>query len=287
MILRVALDSFVLGLSYVLMASGLALVFGVMRIVNFAHGQFYMLGSFVIYYVAVSLGIPYLVALIIAMLLLGFMGIIVERAFIRPLVNAPIVAVLAIMLGLWQLFQGISEFFFGSAEKAVPSAFPGVSKIGGFAISHERLAMVFLSIAIIGILYFFINRTKQGTAIRAVAEDRVAAILQGIKIDRVSMLVMGIGCALAAAAGGIMAPIFYVDPFIGNLALIKGLIVITLGGMGSLIGALVGGLILGFVEGFAIIYAGAWAEMLGFVMIIIILLIRPQGLFGEAYELAE
>ncbi|MGA2467558.1 MAG: branched-chain amino acid ABC transporter permease [Thermodesulfobacteriota bacterium] len=288
MLLQVVLNSLVLGLTYVLMASGLTLVFGIMRIVNFAHGQMYMLGAYGLYYAYNHLHINYFLSILISATLVGFFGILIERGVIRPFIKGPVVPILSMLLGFMILLEGVASLIFGDKDKAVQSPFAGkIIHMGPVTLSVERVVIIVTGILIILGLYYFIFRTKEGKAIRAMAQDRHAATLQGISVNRVSILVMGIGCALAAAAGSIIAPIFVVNPFIGHTPLFKALIVITLGGMGSIFGALLGGLILGFIEGFGYTYGGMATEMFGFFLLMVILLTRPRGFFGVAYEITH
>lgn len=288
MLFQVVLNSLVLGLTYVLMASGLTLVFGIMRIVNFAHGQMYMLGAYALYYAYNYLHINYFLSILISATLIGFFGILIERAVIRPFIKGPIIPILSMILGVMTLLDGLAAIVFGDQDEAVQSPFSGeIIHLGPVTLSLERIVIIITGMLIILGLYWFIFRTKEGKAIRAMGQDRHAATLQGISVNRVSTLVMGIGCALAAAAGSIIAPIFVINPFIGHTPLFKALIVITLGGMGSIWGALLGGLILGFIEGFGYTYGGMATEMFGFFLVMAILLIRPRGLFGEAYEMAH
>lgn len=286
--MQVVLNSLVLGLTYVLMASGLTLVFGIMRIVNFAHGQMYMLGSYVLYYTCSQLHINYFLSILISATLIGLFGVLIERGLIRPFIKGPVLPILSMVLGVMIFLEGVASLIFGVEDKTIESPFTGkIIHIGSITLSVERVIVIAAGILIILGLYYFIFRTKEGKAIRAMAQDRRAATLQGINVNRISILVMGIGCALAAAAGSIIAPIFAINPFIGHTPLFKALIVITLGGMGSILGALFGGLILGFIEGFGYTYGGIATEMIGFFLLMVILLTRPQGLFGVSYEMAH
>lgn len=279
-------NSIVLGLTYVLMAAGLTLVFGILQIVNFAHGQFYMLGGMLLYWFFMKMHLNFVLALIISVVVMALVGLLVERALLKPLAGK-VISTLGIVLGLMFLFGGLAELIFGPEDKKVTSVFTGVVQAGGIMVSWERMVIVIASLLIMFALYWWIQRTKSGTATRAVAQDRHAAILLGINIDRTSMTVMAIGCGLAAVAGTLVAPTYFVSPFIGDMAMFKALIIITLGGMGSIGGAVLGGLILGFIEGFGYAFIGPITALFGFVLIIIILLIRPQGLFGVRYELTD
>lgn len=284
---QVIINALMLGMTYVLMASGLSLVFGILQIVNFAHGQFYMIGAIVLYWLYVSLGLPYLIAALLSTVVGGLLGIAVELVFLRKLIKAPIVGILGVVLGLMVGIEGLMELLFGEDVRNVKSAFNGVLRIQDLSLSYERLIIIFASLVIMCILYYWIRYTKEGTATRAVAQDRQSAELVGIDVSKTRIFVMCIGCGLAAAAGSLISPLFFVSPYIGTNAMLKSLIIITLGGMGSLPGAALGGLILGFIESIGQTYLGNITEMVGFLLVIIILLIKPQGLFGVPFEIAE
>jgi branched-chain amino acid transport system permease protein len=287
MIAQTFINGIVTGLMYVLIASGLTLVFGILRIVNFAHGQFYMLGAFVFYILLDLAGLGFICSFFLSVLGIGLLGLATERGLFRPLEGKSLIGVIGTTLGLMLALEGAAELIFGPDDRKVSTIFTGIINIGGAIIAVERLVMIGMSSAVMFALYWWIQRTRSGTATRAVAQDEYAASLMGISKTRCSFLVMGIGSALAGAAGAILSPIFFISPFMGDIPLIKALIVITLGGMGSIPGATLGGLILGVVEAFAFTYLGGIAEIIGFLIIIVLLIVRPQGLFGEPFELAE
>ncbi|MBW1785550.1 MAG: branched-chain amino acid ABC transporter permease [Deltaproteobacteria bacterium] len=284
---QVIINALMLGMTYVLMASGLSLVFGILQIVNFAHGQFYMVGAVVLYWLYMSLGLPYLIAVLLSTVVVGLLGIVVELVFLRRLLKAPIVAILGVVLGLMVGLEGLMELLFGEDDRNVKSAFHGVLRIQDLSLSYERLVIIFASLIVMGLLYFWIRYTREGTATRAVAQDRLAAELVGVDVGKTRILIMGIGSGLAATAGSLISPLFFVSPYVGTNAMLKSLIIITLGGMGSLPGAALGGLILGVIESFGQTYLGNITEMVGFLLVIIILLVKPQGLFGVPFEIAE
>jgi branched-chain amino acid transport system permease protein len=218
---------------------------------------------------------------------IGLLGLATERGLFRPLEGKSLIGIIGTTLGLMLFLEGAAELIFGPSDRNVSTLFPGVLRIAGMTLSVARLIMIGTSAAVMFALYWWIQKTKSGTATRAVSQDEYAASLMGIKKTRYSLLVMGIGSALAGAAGGILGPLFYINPYMGEVPLIKAIIVITLGGMGSIFGATLGGLILGIVEAFAYTYLGGIAEIIGFLIIIILLIVRPQGLFGEPFEFAE
>lgn len=265
---------------YILVALGLTLVLSIMNIVNFAHGHFYMLGAFAIYYFYAQFHINYVVALVLAVLTVGVFGIILEKlTFSR--VRGQLLQGLIVAIALVWLIEKAAHLIFGPDEKGVAPPIAGTIDFAGAVISKEKLVVVGACILLTLGLYALIFWTKMGRSIRAVAEDREAALMQGISVGRVSALAFGLGCALAAAGGGLVAPIYFVSPFIGMEPLLKGLAVIVMGGMGSITGVVAGGLLLGFIESFGLTFLGYAANLIAFVFIIFILLVRPQGFFGR------
>jgi len=276
--LAIWIDSLILSSIYILMASGLVLVFSIMGILNFAHGQFYMLGAYVLFCLFKLTGVNFFISLVLAALAVGFLGVLLERFVIRP-VGQPI-QVIVITIALISVFEGGATLIFGPAPKSVPAAYPGTSTIGDTIVSNERVAVVIIAVLLIGALYAFIQKTKTGLALRAAAQQPAVAGMFGIRAARVSSLAMGLGCGLAALAGGIMAPIFYIDPFMGEQPLVMAMLTIVIGGMGSMGGAVVGGLILGITGSIVAYYIGFWAQLLALCLVVVLLLFRPQGLFG-------
>jgi len=269
------------GWIYVLVALGLTLVFGIMRIVQLAHGEMYMLGAHVVYFCCVVLGINVILSFFISAAALSLVGITVERWMLRRFSGAIEPSVI-VSIGLIILFQTLAVVAFGSSEKSIPRFIPGVLNIMGLRMSWDRLLAVLVGGGLVFFLYLFIRGTRVGQAMIAISQDREAAALQGINVNRISSYTMAIGCALAAVAGGLMGSIFSVEPFMGVFAITKGLAVIILGGLGSVSGAVIGGLILGLIDGLVpLYYSTTLANILGFITIIIILIIRPKGLMGH------
>src|SRR5438270_704073 len=236
-----------LGSIYSLMALGLTLMFGMMHIINFAHGAVYMLGAFVIYYVFFQAGVPYFAAFVIAMMLLGAFGYLVERSIYRPIKGA-IEPTLVALLALSTFLQAAGYPVFGQLDKHVPPVFEGTRSILGVRLSVERLMIIPIAVALVAGLYLFINKTKIGAAMRAIEQDKEAAALQGVNVNVINGLAFAVGFALAAAAGALIAPIFKLDPMMGDQPLLKAFIIIILGGLGSIPGAILGGLILGLID---------------------------------------
>jgi branched-chain amino acid transport system permease protein len=241
-----------------------------------------MLGAFVIYYVFFQGGTPYFVAFVAAMILLGAFGYFVERTIYRP-IKGGIEPTLVALLALTTFVQAAGYPVFGQLDKHVPPVFQGTRSVLGVMISVERLMIIPVAGLLVVALYLFINRTRVGGAMRAIEQDKEAAALQGVNVDMVNGLAFAIGFALAAAAGALMAPIFKLDPMMGEQPLLKAFIIIILGGLGSIPGAILGGLMLGLIDSIVATALGAEpAFLLSFVFIIGLLLWKPTGLFGHA-----
>jgi len=282
LLVQALLNGFGLAMVYVLVALGLTLIFSILEIINFAHGEFYMLGGYVTYYVFAVFGLNYFATLGLAILAVGLAGVVAERLIFRYLRGKTLNAFI-VSLGLLWVMQAGAQLSFGVLDKPVPSAFSGIVRAFGLVISVERLVVSLSSVVLITGLYLFLRWSRPGRAMRAVAQDADAAALQGVDIELVSALGFGIGCALAGGAGGLLAPLFAVSPAMGALPVVKAFIIIIIGGMGSLPGAVVGGLLLGSVEGLGSLFFGSAAvNVLGFLVVILVLLVRPRGLFGGA-----
>lgn len=279
-----ALNGVMLGLNYALIALGLSLIFGIMGIVNFAHGEMYMLGGYVAYFMIGQYGLDFFSAIIGAVIITGLLGMFFEKTIFRPLTTRPKEALTTLIaaVGLAWVLQMLAMVSFGDLDRNVPSTFHGIINMGGVVITKERLVTIIVALGLVALLNFFLLRTRLGSAIRAVAQDKEAAALQGIRVTRISALAFGIGCALAGSAGALMAPIFFISPFLGGEVILKAFLVVILGGMGSIPGALLGGLVLGFIESFgSLFFTVPTVSAITFILIIFVLIIKPQGLLSH------
>ena len=284
--LQVSINGLTIGLLYVLMALGLTLIFGVMDVINFAHGEFYMLGAFFTYIATVKLQMSFFISLSLAVLIVAILAIFIERIVFRPLIENPL-NVLIVSLAVSIFLQHIAQLSFGPDNYKIPSPAPGVFVLGDLYFPKERLFAAGVSILFLFGLYLIIFHTKFGRAMRAVAQDPESAALQGVKISRIYMLSFSLGCGLAAAAGGLIGPIFSANAFMGTMAVVKAFVVIILAGLGSIRGAVIGGLVLGVVESFGATFLGTqYCDMMGFALIMLVLIVKPSGLFGTAVEKA-
>jgi branched-chain amino acid transport system permease protein len=273
-----------LGTNYVLMALGFTMIFGVLRIVNFAHGDFYMLGAFFVLTAMSQLNIPYFLAALLAIAAVAILGFIAEKIVFRRFrdkekeIEGMIVA-----LGLSIFIQNIGLIIWGPYDQSIPPVVTGVFKIGNIFYPVERFMAVLLSVILMILFYLFLKKTRVGLAIQALAQDIEIARVQGIRINRLYPIAFAIGTGLAAAAGVIIGPVFQLNPWMGLTPQVKAFMVVILGGLGSIPGAVLGGFILGIAESFVSSFASkAIADMLGFIIVIAILLFRPSGLFGQS-----
>ena len=272
------------GMAYVLIATGLTLVFGVLHIINFAHGEFYMLGAFLTYFAAKMLGLDYISAALLATVGVGVLGMLANRLFFWPLRKEHEFTILLSSLGLALLLTNGGELIFGAAPKYVASPFAdNVLEVGQLVVTQQRVLIFFAGAVVLGLLFLFIRHTTMGKMMRATAQNPEGAALSGVNIRQVYTVTFVLACGLAAFAGALVGPTSMIFPTIGSWAVLKGFIVVILGGLGSIPGALIGGLTLGVVESLAGGYISlGFAQAIGYAIIIIMLLWRPQGLFGTA-----
>jgi len=287
---RVSMNGIVLGLTYLLVALGLALMWGVMHLLNFAHGQFFMMGAFSVWYFMVRVDVltkylpivpAYLISLVLAMVIVGMMGTLVERYLFRRF-GGDLLPALLISLGLGLILAQAMILAFGLLTKSIPTAFAGSQRFFGVSLTNERLALVISALVLLVALWWLVSHTKFGRAMVAIREDQTAAALQGIDIGKFRLIVMFIGSALAAVAGGLYGPVFQVTPEMGTGPMATAFAIIVLGGLGSLPGAGIAAFFLGFVESFGATFLGATiAQFFTFAVIILVLIFKPTGLFGH------
>jgi branched-chain amino acid transport system permease protein len=288
--LEAILLGLIMGTFYGLMAIGLSLIFGILKVVYFAHGESFMIGAFTYTLLALWLGVPLWLAIPGAIVTGGVVGVIVERLLIRPLYEK---------FGDWQAMRdeyaiivtfGLSLFLVNFANQTFgPYPFHGPPltdvarfELGALIIGGHRLVAAVLGGAVLVGAYLFIQHSFWGKQIRAVAQNRFAASIAGIDTRRVSMLVFALAGGLAALSGALLAPLFHASPDVGVLPALKSFVIVVLGGMGSPIGSLVGGLILGVLESLGALYISyTYRDTFAFAILILVLLLRPQGLFGE------
>jgi branched-chain amino acid transport system permease protein len=283
---QIFVNGVVLAANYALIALGLTLIFGILNFLNFAHGQMYMIGGFVVYYVYGIFGMNYFLALLACALTLFVIGIAFETLFFRRVLriakreeNSMLLAV-----GTALLLENVALTLFGEKQRGVPPVVSGVYQIFGAYLPASRLLVLVLSALLVIGLVLFVQYTRPGRAMRAVAQDREVSLLMGVDIGRISALGFGIGAALAGLAGGLLITISAINSGIGTAISIKAFIMIMLGGAGVVAGAILGGIVLGFTEaiGYALI-PGSMTYLLIFIGLIIFLILRPQGIMGKPW----
>ncbi len=277
-----AINGLLLGGIYTLVASGLTLIYGVLHIINFAHGSMLMLAMFGVYYLLTLLGIdPYLSIFIMvpAMFVLGYL---LYKGLIGRLSSGKDENILLVTLGLSILIENLALMFFkGDSRTILVSYSDTMVELGPAFVPLPKLISFGVAMALCAALGLFMQRTDTGRSIRAVAKERVGARLVGIDVERIFAISYGIGLATLGAAACLMMPIFYVSPTVGHVFVLVAFTVVVLGGMGSFLGAVVGGLIIGLTESFGGLFLGESMGQIGISLIfILILLLRPSGLFG-------
>jgi branched-chain amino acid transport system permease protein len=285
------LNGLIISSLYALMAVGLSLIFGVLKLVNFSHGELYMLGGFSYYYLSKSLKFPPLLALLSTAVILFLIGGIIERTLLRLPGNFSVDRkdeyTILITFGLSIFIQNLALALFGPWNKSPVSILPGRVTFGDLIIGGDRLIAFGIGMAIIFSLILFLGHTFFGWAIRAVSQDSDASAITGIEPTHINLITFGLGCALAGVAGALIGPIFLVHPAMGTLPVVKAFVIIVLGGMGSVKGSILGAVILGEVESLGTIFfpdptrAMAYKDAYGLLILIVVLVFRPSGLFGE------
>ncbi len=271
------------GSFYALLSLGLAVIFGMLNIINFSHGAQYMLGAFVAYLLLQFSGIGYWPALILAPVIVGITGIIVERTMLQWLYKLDHLYGLLLTFGLALIFEGVARNFFGSAglPYVVPESLQGGRNLGFMFLPNYRAWVIVASLTVCFGTWFVIERTRLGAYLRAATENPQLVRAFGINVPRMITLTYGFGVALAAFAGVMAAPIYNVSPQMGSELIIVVFAVVVIGGMGSILGAIVTGFGLGVIEGLTKVFFPEASNTVIFVIMAIVLLVRPAGLFGR------
>lgn len=278
---QILISGLLLGGIYAIISIGLTMIFGVVRIVNFAHGEFLMIAMYFTYFLFQKGIDPYVAVFVIAPLLF-LIGVAVQRVLIQPILETPPTVKILATLGLSVALQNMALMLWKADYRTIKTSYQSaVINLGPTVISYPRLVAFLVTIAVAVALFVFLKTTYTGKAIRAVAQDRGAAMMMGINIYRTYMLAFGIGIALVGLAGALLMPVYYVFPTVGQMFVLTSFVVVVLGGMGSIPGAFVGGLVIGLVESLA----GAFIdpqlkEAVYFVIFFFVLLFKPSGIFG-------
>ncbi|MUV60248.1 branched-chain amino acid ABC transporter permease [Halobacterium sp. CBA1126] len=278
------LNGLLLGGIYAVAALGLSLVFGIMDIVNLAHGHMLMVGAYVAIVLFTALGLTPIVGMVVAFAVLFVLGMALQRFVLEPVVGEGMEQPIIVLFGLALMLQSIGRIVVGSTAQATDINIPGDAiSIGAATLSFPRVVTFVLSIVLILGTWAFLKYTTTGLAIRATAQNSSAAQYMGVDTDNIYVLTLGIGTGLAGAAGALLSMLFPITPYVGWSYLLKAFAVVVLGGVGSIAGTLVGGLILGVSENVGVLYlGGGFRDIISFGIFVLVLLVRPHGLFGSS-----
>lgn len=277
------LNGTILGGTYALLGIGLTLIFGIMRVVNFTHGELYTFGAYMLFMFVMTLGVHFFLGLVLAIVLGVLLGALIEIVLLRPIRGADIDTTMLVMIGAWIALQNLEQLTWSGIAKSINTPFPAEPLVvGPVSVSWARVFVFAVAILLIFGSHALIHRTRLGKAMRATFQDRETAALMGVKINGIYTATFALGSGLAAAAGALLGPIFVVYPTMGDLTALKSFAIVILGGLGNFWGAALGGFILAFVEEFGAGYiSSGYRDAMGFVLIIIILIVRPTGIFAQ------
>ncbi len=264
-----------------LIAVGLVLIFGVMGVINFAHGELYMAGAYTVVALYSHMQMPFLLAVFAGLIFVGLLGVLMELAFFKPLRDNPLGGLIA-SIGFLLILQTAAVLGFGVRMAHIkPPTQAKIQIMPDVVLTHQRLLVIVVAIVLLSALYVFLRKTKMGWAMRACAQDREAAALQGISLNTITRIAMFIGAALAGVAGALTAPLVSPTPFMGHSVIVTAFIIIIVGGIGQLEGAVLAAVLYAFVHTFVTtFYDGVIADIVGLVLMLAVLIIKPTGLFG-------
>jgi len=286
LLLQSIVNGILMGGVYGLVAIGLTLIFGVMKIINFAHGSLMMLGMFTTYWLYVFAGLDPYLSLLLSIPCLFVVGLLIERFLIAQVLDAPAHNQLLLTLGISLFIENFALFLWTPNFRTLEVTYlRKAAMVGTVMISLPKLVAFIFAIILTILLYCFLKSTDMGKAIRAASEEREGALTVGINLRRIYYVAFGIGAACVGAAGTLTAPFFYVNPHVGGIFVITAFVVVVLGGMGNFIGALVGGLIIGLAESVGAAFVpGQLKQFIIYFIFILVLLFKPEGLFGRTSE---
>jgi len=282
-LLQHGLNALMLGGTYALLGIGLTLIFGIMRVVNFTHGELYAFGAYMMYMLVMLTGANFFVALVLAVVLGAALGAALEFVLLRKLRGADIDTTMLVMIGAWIALQNAEQLAWTGVAQSIDNPFPSAPLvIDTVSVSWIRVFVLGVALALIAATYALINHSRLGKAMRATFQDRDTAALMGIQIGTIHTATFALGSGLAAAAGALLGPVFVAYPTMGDLAAAKAFAIVILGGLGSIAGATAGGFILALAEELGAGYiSSGYRDAMGFVLIILILVFKPTGLFAQ------
>lgn len=273
------------GSIYALIALGYTMVYGIVKLINFAHGDILMMGAYFGFFAITSFGLPFGVAIVISMVLCALFGMLIDKIAYKPLRNAPRISALITALGISLFLENIFVVLFGLEVRRMPEIpmLTGELTLGGLKISYVTITTILLSLICMGVLQYIVINTRIGKAMRAVSEDKQAAKLMGINVDRTISITFALGSSLAAIAGILYSVAYYqVEPYMGMLPGLKAFVAAVLGGIGIIPGAMFGGFVMGVIESLTKGYiSSSWSNAIVFAILIFVLLFKPAGIFGK------
>ncbi len=280
MVGQVVISGLLAGALYAMVALGLALIYGVMRVINIAHGPLLMLGAYTTFFLYSAFGLNPYVSIPVTMAVLFLVGVGLQRTLVFRVVDAPELSSLLLTFGVSIALVNLAQLAFTSDLRAV-EYLTGSFPLGPFAVSKTRLVAFVFAAGVTGLAFLFLGRTRLGKAIRATSQNREVAMVCGIDVQRVHMLTFGLATALAAAGGALIAVIVAIQPEMGQIWTFKSFLVIVLGGAGNYPGALLGGMLLGLIEqGASLFLTTQLSEVVAYLLLVVVLLVRPTGLLG-------
>jgi branched-chain amino acid transport system permease protein len=282
-LLQSILSGILVGGVYALIGVGLTIIFGVMRIINFAHGDLLMVGMYLTFFAFTLLGVDPFLGIVLTAPIMFLLGALLQRVFINRVLGALPQNQILLTIGLGLIMSNTVMLLFTSDYKILTTSYSsGSITLGGLSVSLPLLYSFLITAAITAGLYWFLVMTDTGQAIRATSQDRDAAQLMGVNVRRMSVIATGLGAALAGVAGALLAPTYYIFPQVGSAFTLKAFVIVVLGGMGSVVGATLGGLVIGAAESLAAVYVSSGLkELVTFVLFLLVLLFRPSGLLGK------
>ncbi len=288
-IVQLVLLGLVRGTMYAVMGVGLSVIFGIMGIVNFAHGELFMIGCYIMYFATGMLKLPFPVGIAAAAALMFIVGMLLEKGLVSKLREKSgrewLMNSFVLTIGLMVIFQNLALITFGSRQRGIISLIPGIIELGDVILINDHLLIIALSAASVGALYYFTKKTRTGKGIRATSQHAEAALTLGININRMFTISFGIGAVLAGIAGALLITLFPANPYAGSQPVLKSFVVVVLGGLGNVNGAIIAGLMIGLIETFSMFFlAGGWQNVLVFGVVIAVLIFKPDGLFAKAGE---
>lgn len=282
LLLQQIVNGLTVGSIYSLVALGLTLVYGTMKIPNFSHGNLYMVGAYICLFLVMA-GLSYWMAMVISAIILAFLGMLVERLVFNPLKGGPEINPLIAAVALMGILEAAARGLWGAEYRRLPTVYESrLVVVGDVSVTEQRLIIIVVAVLLYLLVYVFLRRTTIGMTIEATAQDREAASLVGINVDKISMLAFALATALAAAAGSLAGPLFLVYPTMGVAVILKAFVIIVLGGMGSVHGAIIGGYILGLAESMSSFFVSTdYKDIVAFLVLVLILSLRPRGLLAR------